>query len=118
MITKPKFLVDVGVGNIMEDWLEQQEFDVQTVRRLNPKMTDIDILNLASKEKRIVITMDKDFGELIFASKKKHAGVLLLRLDDAASDQKLTVVKEIFTKHLKQLANHFCVYQNETLRIR
>jgi len=115
---KTKFLVDVGVGNIVEAWIESQGFDVLRVRKINPKMSDTEILKIANKEKRIVITMDKDFGELVFASKKKHQGVLLLRLEDATSIEKLEVVKEIFSKHLSELAGHFSVFQNQTLRIR
>jgi len=115
---KPKFLFDLGVGNVVENWMEDQKFDVLSIRKINPRMSDVDILKLAEKENRIVITMDKDFGELVFNQKKKHKGVLLLRLDDATSDEKLIVVREIFDKHLSKLSSHFCVYQNETLRIR
>ncbi len=43
-------------------------------------MKDEDILELASKSKRILLTHDKDFGELVFDQKAEHYGVLLLRL--------------------------------------
>jgi len=101
LTTKPKFLVEEGVGNIVEAWIESQGFDVLRVRKINPKMSDIEILKIANKEKQIVITMDKDFGELVFGSKKKHQGVLLLRLEDATSAEKLEIVKEIFSKHVE-----------------
>lgn len=45
-------------------------------------------------------------------------GVLLLRLEDARSDEKVRVVEEIFTKYGDQLAGHFSVYQDGRLRIR
>ena len=118
MKARPKFVVDVGVSNIVENWIESQGFDVLKIRTINPKMSDLEILKLARKEKRIVITMDKDFGELVFRSAKKHHGVLLLRLDDATSDEKLSVMKEIFSTYFGQLKGHFCVFQNQTLRIR
>ncbi len=35
-----------------------------SIRKINPRMSDVDILKLAEKENRIVVTMDKDFGEL------------------------------------------------------
>lgn len=94
MKTRPKFIVDVGVSNVVENWVESQGFDVLKIRSVNPKMSDLKILELALEEKRIVITMDKDFGELVFRSQKKHHGVLLLRLDDATSDEKLAVIKK------------------------
>jgi predicted nuclease of predicted toxin-antitoxin system len=46
-------------------------------------MPDAEILKLAEKEKAIIITMDKDFGELVFKSHEPHKGVLLLTLEDA-----------------------------------
>ncbi len=118
MTDKPKFLIDVGVGIIVEDWLKSQDFDVQSIRNLNPKMPDVDIVKLAEKEQRIVITMDKDFGTLVYSSNLKHCGVLLLRLDNTSSVEKFNVIKDIFANYHDQLSNHFCVYQNNTLRIR
>ena len=118
MNTKPRFLFDVGVGKVVEDLVKSQSYDVLAVRNIDPKMTDADILEKAEKERCVVVTMDKDSGELVFASGRKHGGVLLLRLDDARSEEKLAVIKEIFDKHLNDLVDHFCVYQNQILRIR
>lgn len=118
MSTKPRFLFDVGVGKIVENWVKAQGYDVMAVRDINPKMPDVDILKMAEKERRVVVTMDKDFGELVFGSGKKHSGVLLLRLDEATSEEKLAVVKEILDKHLDDISGHFCVYHNQVLRVR
>ncbi len=65
-----------------------------------------------------MITMDKDFGEMIFRSRQSHAGVLLLRLEDAPSDEKVLVVQQIFKSYLDALPGNFCVYQKGRLRIR
>ncbi len=88
------------------------------VRDLNPGMTDSAILALAVQEQRLVITMDKDFGEMVFRSQQPHAGVLLLRLADAPSHEKVLVVQRIFESHLDALPGSFCVYQKGRLRIR
>ncbi|MCP4424624.1 MAG: hypothetical protein GY803_09045, partial [Chloroflexi bacterium] len=72
-----KFLVDVGVGKKVERWLLDQEYDAKFIRDLDPRMYDHDILKIAVAEKRMVITMDKDFGELVYNSGQDHAGVLL-----------------------------------------
>lgn len=81
-------------------------------------MKDSEILRLANSERRIVITMDKDFGELIFNSGLSHYGVLLLRMDDSNGEEKVETIKEIITKHVSSLSNSFCVYQNSRLRIK
>jgi predicted nuclease of predicted toxin-antitoxin system len=81
-------------------------------------MKDSEILKIANEERRIVITMDKDFGELIFNSGLSHHGVLLLRLDDANGEEKVEVINEILTKYESNIKNNFCVYQNSRLRIK
>ncbi len=60
-----KFLIDVGVGEKVEEILKSKGYDAKSVLDADP-MSDLAILQLASTEKRIVITMDKDFGELVF----------------------------------------------------
>ena len=113
-----KLLVDVGVGKAVERWLANQGMDVAAVRDLDPHMTDVAILAWAAREQRLVITMDKDFGELAVHQAKLQAGVLLLRLGDAPSEEKVLVVQRIFELHSEVLPDHFCVYQNGRLRVR
>ncbi len=115
-ITQLKFLVDVGVGKQVERYLQTQNYDIKTVRAINCQMPDSDIIRLAVLEERIVITMDKDFGELVYHSGMKHCGVLLLRLEDATGSEKVQVISEILAKYFVQLPHNFCVYKNGKLR--
>ncbi len=50
------------------------------------------------QEQRLVITM-KDFGELVYRSGQAHAGALLLRLENADSQTKVSVVSAIYSEH-------------------
>jgi predicted nuclease of predicted toxin-antitoxin system len=117
-MTVLKVLVDVGVGKAVEDWFRQCGHDTQAVRDRDPSMDDATILQWAAAEQRIVISMGKDFGELVHHSGMPHAGVLLLRLEDAVSAEKVRVIDEIVTTYGDQLAGNFAVYQNGILRIR
>ena len=112
-----KFIIDVGVGRSVEEWLKSQEFNV-TIGSANPEMKDFEIIKLANMEDGIIITMDKDFGELVFREKNKHKGILLLRLEDAMSEEKLAAIQNIIPEHLRKLKNNFSVYQNGKLRTR
>ncbi|MDY0084031.1 MAG: DUF5615 family PIN-like protein [Ignavibacteriaceae bacterium] len=85
--TNLKPLFDAGVSKKAELYFKKIGFDVLSVRDIYPSMKDADILELAVKEARLIITMDKDFGELVFNSKISHAGVLLLRMEDAGWQQ-------------------------------
>lgn len=111
-------VIDVGVGRVIEEWLSQQGYNIIAISKVNPEMTDFDIIQLANKEDAIIITMDKDFGELVFKTHLPHKGILLLRLDDAVSEEKLSAIQNILPDYLAQIQNHFSVYQNGKLRIR
>ena len=113
-----KFLVDVGVGRHVEEWLEKNGHDTKPVRAFNPAASDDEILLMAATESRMVITMDKDFGELIYNSGKTHAGVLILRLEDAKGKAKAEIVETILRRYEDKILNRFCVYQDGKLRVR
>ena len=113
-----KFLVDVGVGRKVEDYLLEKGYDIKAVRSIDQRMPDQEIIRLAISERRIVITMDKDFGELVYHSGLNHSGILLLRLEDASGVEKQRVISEILAKYSNKMKNHFCVYQNKKFRIR
>jgi len=113
-----KFLIDVGVGRKVEVYLKSQGYDTKTVRDIDPRMEDKEIIRTAVSENRMVVTMDKDFGELVYHSSMRHSGVLLLRMEDAAAQEKLQIIKNILTNYSEQIKNCFCVFQNDRFRIR
>lgn len=113
-----RLLVDVGVGKKVEKWLKEHGCDVKSIREINPRMPDKEILKIAVSEKRLVVTMDKDFGELVYNSGLLHGGVLLLRLEDATSDKKLKIVSKIMEKYSDRLTDAFSVFKNGKVRIR
>ena len=81
-------------------------------------MPDEKIIRLAALEKRIVITMDKDFGEIVYKSKWPHSGVLLLRLEDEKAEVKIKVIETIMTNYSSKIIDKFSVFNDKKLRIR
>lgn len=59
-----KFLVDVGVGKKVENFLKINGYDVLSVREIDACARDLQILKWAFDDQRMIITMDKDFGNL------------------------------------------------------
>ena len=98
-----KFLIDVCAGQTIGDWLAQQGHDVLFVRDRNPRMGDDEILVWDYSEKRIVVTIDKDFGKLIFVLGMPHAG--MIRLASVPRKSRLLLVKQIVAKHGDELEN-------------
>ena len=75
-----KFLLDQDVYNITYEFLIENNFDVLKVKEIGcERANDTDILKEGLKRSRIIITRDKDFGSLIFFSKLKCYGIILLR---------------------------------------
>lgn len=67
---------------------------------------DTDILSIANKDNRILLTTDKDFGELVFKEKFVHSGVILLRLkDESVENKKRVLLREL--KSDKDFAGKF-----------
>lgn len=63
---KVKFLIDRCAGHRLAEWLRQQGHDVVQSRERGPDPRDRILLAWAASEQRILVTMDKDFGEFIF----------------------------------------------------
>jgi predicted nuclease of predicted toxin-antitoxin system len=64
-----KFIVDECTGPNVAKWLTQQGNDVYSVADESHGISDEQVLEKAVAEQRILITNDKDFGEMIF---KQH----------------------------------------------
>jgi uncharacterized protein with PIN domain len=71
-----KFVVDESTGQSVVNELRRLGHDVLAIRESYPSIDDPPILNIAVSEKRIVLTNDKDFGELVYRSGLPRAGIL------------------------------------------
>lgn len=113
-----KFIVDESTGMSVVNYLRSQEHDVLAVAESMPQADDAAIVELAAREDRILITNDKDFGELVFRAGHTHAGVLLLRLGDESPANRIRVVKAVLERHADHLVGHFAVATESGVRIR
>lgn len=103
-----KFIADENLGIKVPKFLQSLGFDIISVKLLIPGKLDQDVLALANKEKRILITLDKDFGELVFKEKLIHFGVILLRLKDESVENKKKVLLKLLQSR-KNLKGKFTV---------
>lgn len=98
--------------------LKQIGHDVTWIRTVAPGITDTAVLNLAQSENRILLTFDKDFGELAFRlGLQAHFGIILFRVKATSGlviAQK--VVKVISLRDDWQ--GKFTVVEDEKIRMR
>jgi len=94
-----KFLLDENIGKKVGYFLQSLGHIVSTIRQIGPGILDYQVLKLAISKKSILITSDKDFGELIFKEKQPHTGIVFLRLQDQTSKNKVRTLKLVFSKY-------------------
>jgi predicted nuclease of predicted toxin-antitoxin system len=113
-----KFLADEGVDRSIVNGLRQFNYDVYYVIDEVRSLTDDVLLLIAFNEERILITKDKDFGELVYRLNKVHFGVILIRLEGLSSQERADIVCPLISKYNYQLLKAFTVIQQGIIRIR
>ncbi|MEO6813135.1 MAG: DUF5615 family PIN-like protein [Ginsengibacter sp.] len=111
-------LADEGVDKPIVDVLRGNGFNVVYILETNRGALDEVILAMANTDKRILITQDKDFGELVFRLKNAHYGVILIRLEGYKPELKADIVLNLLIKHKNNLIRSFTVIQPNAIRIR
>ena len=81
-------------------------------------LPDRDVLAIARNERRILITNDRDFGELIVRERLPHAGVIFFRFPlDSTAQQKIAALARLLVTHAHQL-DRFIVVTPRGVRVR
>jgi predicted nuclease of predicted toxin-antitoxin system len=111
------FLVDECTGPGVARWLREQQHDVFSVYEQARGAGDDLILQQAYAENRILTTNDKDFGERVFRDRMAHRGILLLRLGDQRTENKIAVLQQVLARYASRLADHFVVVTERVVRI-
>ncbi len=112
-----RFLVDECAGPSLARWLREQGHDVFSVFDQARGINDDEVLQIAVENERILITVDKDFGEKIFREKRPHHGVILLRLKDERSKSKITAMERLLTSFATCISDQFVVVTDTRVRL-
>ncbi len=111
-----RFLVDESTGVVVARWLRAQGHEVFSVYEDARGVDDHTIIQKAFDENWILITNDKDFGEKVYREKRPHRGVILLRLQDERSGNKINTLQRILDMYLEQLPDSFVVATETQIR--
>ena len=83
-----KFLADMGVDVRVARWLREQGHDAIHLSEEGPhRLSDEKVFAKAENEKRIILTFDLDFGEIVAFSHGKVVSVILFRIQNAGAVQ-------------------------------
>ena len=98
-----RFLIDRCAGRRLADWLRDQRHDVVESRERGPDPGDRILLEWSASERRILVTMDKDFGQFIFVENAPHGG--LVRLPDVSAARRIELMERLLRDHTQELAD-------------
>jgi predicted nuclease of predicted toxin-antitoxin system len=96
-----KFLIDRCAGFRLAQWLRDQGHDVVESRERGADPGDRVLLQWAAAEDRILVTMDKDFGELLYLENVPHRG--LIRLPDVPANQRIALMERLLVAYGQDL---------------
>ena len=97
-----KFLLDVCVSShSLQTSLATLGYDVVSAYAIDPKATDERLMAIALQEDRILVTEDKDFGELIFVRKLPHGSIV--RLVELSIDDQVRGMEELLERHAQDI---------------
>lgn len=91
-----KFLVDHNVPKSVSDFLKKQKCNVVLVKDVDASMTDLQVMNLAKKEGRIVLSNDKDFIGL--SAKYTDVDMVLFSYFSQSAEIRIIGLKKILLK--------------------
>lgn len=111
-------IADENVDAAIVDRLRAEGHAVVWVADLAPGVTDQDVLRKANASTAILVTADKDFGELVFRQGLAHSGVMLIRLAGVARGRKAEIVAEVLRERAVDMHRGFTVVTPGQVRIR
>ena len=113
-----KILVDEGVDKPIVERLRQDGLQVSYIAETNSGVDDDTVLDLAKENSALLLTADKDFGELVYRLHRVSHGVVLIRLSGLTASMKATITSEAIKEHGEELENAFTVITPDSIRIR
>lgn len=114
-----RFLANENIPIDTVNKLRSAGHDVLAVIELMPGATDNRVLELAHLESRVILTFDRDYGELIYKYKMpKPEGVLYLRFVPLTPEEPAEYILRLLANEMIALENKFTVARRDRLRQR
>lgn len=113
-----RFVADESLDQQIVEALQGDGHEVWSVAEMDPGLSDEAVLDLARREGALLMTADKDFGELVFRQRRLSSGVVPVRLFGLPLTAKAATVVSAIAKHAAELPQAFTVVLPGLVRIR
>lgn len=113
-----RLLADENIPASVVRTLGNEGHDIRWIRVETPGISDIEVIRVAHQEERIILTYDKDFGELVVKDNRyPSCGIILFRLSRMDPSQMAGYIREVIGSR-KDWAGHFSVVDEDRIRMR
>jgi predicted nuclease of predicted toxin-antitoxin system len=112
------FLADECCDATLVEALRVDGHDVLYATESLSGATDEELLSRAFSERRILLTEDKDFGELVYRLGRQTHGIVLLRFDVAERDLKIPRLRWLLYQEIERLPGALVVLEPDKVRFR
>jgi len=114
-----KFLLDENISHLTLKFLREMGYDAKGIPEHLKGSDDEDIINLAIEEGRIAITLDLDFGEIYYFSKREEVGIIVLRVHPPTIEHINSLLKKFLESiDLEGLGKCLIVLNEKKFRVR
>jgi predicted nuclease of predicted toxin-antitoxin system len=113
-----RFLADESVDIPVFLFLKERGFDIEHVAHISNGLDDDRVLRLAFSGKKILLTVDKDFGDLAFKFKRPSHGIILYRLEGMTNQEKALIVDGVLRNFSSKLEGAFTVISSKQVRVK
>lgn len=112
------FLADENIHADIVGWLRDRGNDVLYAAEALQSRRDDDLLAIARQDQRVLITDDKDFGELVFHQRLATSGIVLIRLHSPSVKDRLKRLSRVWPSIESRASGRFIVIGDRKVRIR
>jgi predicted nuclease of predicted toxin-antitoxin system len=113
-----RFIIDENISPVIGDALRQSGHDVAAAVIVYPGQSDRHVVRLAQAENRVVISEDKDFGELAFRDGLFPIGLIRLALPNLVPADKAVRLLGVLTQKNRRIFGSLIVIEPTRVRIR
>lgn len=113
----PLFLADESCDFAVVWALRSAGYDVLAIAEIAPRTQDPEVIGLAVRYGRVLLTEDKDFGQLVYAELRESSGVILIRFPASEREALPAAVLATVTELEDRLIGAFVVITPRRVRI-
>jgi predicted nuclease of predicted toxin-antitoxin system len=113
-----KLLADENIAGDIMAWLRANGCEVLDAAEQMAQEVDSVLLRTAEAEGRLLLTEDKDFGELVFRDRLNSHGVILLRMGRLTIPQRVRRLAETWSIVESNPSGRFIVITAQKVRVR